>query len=87
MKHLERRLRNLELLRRKETLDAEPEGHSPQILLEKLRAMSQRFQAARDRGEDVPCANPGEVKEQLHALLEGYTNEKLPSGTAREIPR
>ena len=87
MKHLQRRLRNLELLRRKETLAEEPEGYSRQLLLEKLRGMSQRFQAARDRGEDVPCADPVEVKEQLRALLEGYANEKLLLGAEHETPR
>ena len=33
----------------------------PELLLEKLRAMIQRFQAARDRGEDVPYADPEEI--------------------------
>jgi hypothetical protein len=49
--------------------------------------MSQRLQAARDRGEDVPYVDPKEVKERLRALLEGYANEKLRSGAASEIPR
>ena len=71
----------------KETLDAEPEGHSRQILLEKLRAMSQRFQAARDRGEDVPYADPAEVKEQLRALLEQHEKEKQQLYTPSETLR
>ena len=87
MKHLQRRLRNLELLKLKERLAAEPEGYWGQLLREKLDAIGRRLQAARDRGDDVPYADPAEVKEQLRALLEGYANEKLPSGAANETPR
>jgi len=39
-------------------------------LMERLEVMSQRLQAARDRGEYVPTVDVGEVKARLRAVLE-----------------
>jgi hypothetical protein len=49
---------------------AQPEGESKRLLMERIEAISQRQQAARDRGEYVPRAEVGEVKARLRACLE-----------------
>jgi hypothetical protein len=38
--------------------------------MERIEAMSQRIQAARDRGEYVPQVDVGEIKQRLRAFLE-----------------
>jgi hypothetical protein len=68
---LQRRLQKLESRSLAHTLAAQPEGESKRLLMERIEAISQRQQAARDRGEYVPRAEVGEVKARLRACLEG----------------
>jgi hypothetical protein len=68
--NLRRRLRKLELHRQEHRLDTQPEGYWKRLLMERLEVMSQRLQAARDRGEYVPQVDVGEVKQRLRAFLE-----------------
>ena len=69
---LQRRLQKLELRSLAHTMDAQPEGYWKRLLMERLEVMSQRLQAARDRGEYVPPGDVGHVKEWLRAWLDRY---------------
>ena len=71
MTNLERRLQKLELRSLSYGLDAQPDGYWKRLLMERIEAIRQRLQAARDRGEYVPTVEVGEVKARLRALLEG----------------
>jgi hypothetical protein len=67
---LQRRLQKLELRSLAHGLDAQPEGYWKRLLMERIEAISQRIQVARDRGEHVPRIEVGEVKERLRACLD-----------------
>ena len=71
MTNLQRRLQKLELRSLSYGLDAQPDGYWKRLFMERIEAISQRLQAARDRGVDVPRIEVGEVKARLRALLEG----------------
>ena len=68
---LQRRLQELEDRSLAHTLAAQPEGYSKRLFMERIEAISQRLQAARDRGVYMPQIEVSEVKERLRALLEG----------------
>jgi hypothetical protein len=67
---LQTRLQKLELRSRAHRLDAQPEGYWKRLLMERIEAMSQRIQAARDCGEYVPQVDVGEIMQRLGAFLE-----------------
>jgi hypothetical protein len=70
MTSLQRRLQKLELRSPEYILAAQPDGEAKRFVIARIEAMSQRIQAARDRGEYVPTVDVGEVKERLRAVLE-----------------
>ena len=71
MSGLQRRLQKLKLRSRAHTLAAQPDGYWKRLLIERLKARSERIQAARDRGEYVPQVEVGEVQQRLRAWLDG----------------
>jgi hypothetical protein len=71
MASLRTRLQKLGLRSRAHISDAQPEGYWKRLLMERIEAISQRQQAARDRGEYVPRIEASEVKARLRAFLEG----------------
>ena len=73
---LQRRLEKLELRSRAHTLAAQPDGESKRLFMEKIEAISQRLQAARDSGVYMPRIEVGEVKERLRACLEDMRRER-----------
>ena len=68
---LQTRLQKLELRSRAPRLDEQPEGYWKRLLMERIEAISQRQQAARDRSEYVAPVDVAYVKERLRACLEG----------------
>jgi hypothetical protein len=82
-----RRLEKLELRSWAHGLDAQPEDYWKRILIEKIEAISQRQQAARDRGEYVPRAEVGEVKARVRALLEERAYNASSPENGRETMR
>jgi hypothetical protein len=67
---LQTRLQKLERRSLTHGLAARPDGESKRLLMERIAAIRQRLQAARDRGEYVPTVDAGEVKQRLRAVLE-----------------
>ena len=76
MTSLQRRLQKLELRNLAYGLDARPDGEAKRFLMERIDAMRQRIQAARDRGEYVPTVDVGEVKARLRAVLEDMRSKR-----------
>ena len=76
MTSLQRRLQKLELRSRAHSLDAQPDGYWKRLFMERIEAIRQRLQAARDRGEYVPTVDVGEVKQRLRACLEDMRSKR-----------
>jgi hypothetical protein len=76
---LQRRLQKLELRSLAYGLDAQPEGYWKRLLIARIEAISQRQQAARDRGVYMPPVDVGEVKQRLRACLEDMRRERARS--------
>jgi hypothetical protein len=70
MTSLQRRLQKLELRSLAYGLAGQSDGESKRFVMERIEAIRQRIQAARDRGEYVPTVDVGEVKARLRAVLE-----------------
>jgi len=84
---LHRRLRRLEADRSlKASLLVETGTYYRQLLAERIRAIGTHFDAARERGEEVPTADPEEVKEMLRIRF-GWPNESLPPSIASASPQ
>ena len=73
---LQRRLQKLESRSLSYGLAVQPAGYSKRLFMERIEAMSQRIQAARDRGEYVPTVDVGEVKQRLRAVLEDMRSKR-----------
>ena len=73
---MQRHLQKLELRNLAYGLDARPDGESKRFLMERIAAIRQRLQAARDRGEYVPRIGVAEVKERLRAVLEDIRSKR-----------
>jgi hypothetical protein len=73
---LQRRLQKLGLRSLAYGLDAQPDGESKRLSMERIEAISHRIQAARDRGEYVPQVKVGEVKQRLRACLEDMRSKR-----------
>jgi hypothetical protein len=76
MTSLQRRLQKLELRSLAYRLTVQPDGEAKRFLIARIEAISQRIQAARDRGEYVPRVELGEVKQRLRACLEDMRRER-----------
>ncbi len=74
---LHRRLKKLEAERLlKADLLRESQTGARQLLLDRIRMIGKHFDAARERGEEVPTADPEEVMEMLRSRF-GWPNESL----------
>ena len=76
MTSLQRRLQKLELRSLAYRLAAQPDGEAKRFVIARIEAIRQRIQAARDRGENVPTVDIGEVKARLRACLAAQTPER-----------
>ena len=76
MTNLQRRLQKLELRSIAYGLAERPDGEAKRFLIARIQAIRERLQAARDRGEYVPTADVGQVKERLRAVLEDIRRRK-----------
>jgi hypothetical protein len=75
---LHRRLRKLEVYQSlKADLLVETGTFYRDLLAERIEAIGQHWDAARERGEEVPVADPEQVVEMLRCRF-GWTN--LPAG-------
>jgi len=84
---LHRRLKKLEADRsHKLSLLRESETGARELLLERIRTIGKHFDAARERGEEVPTADPEEVKEMLRIRF-GWPNESLLPPIASASPQ
>ena len=57
-------------------LAAQSDGDAKRFLIARIEAISQRIQAARDRGEYVPTVDVGEVEQRLRAVLEDMRSKR-----------
>ena len=79
---LHRRLRKLEVCQSLSANSFLATGTSyPQLLAERIEAIHQHWNAARERGEEVPAADPQQVAEMLRCRF-GWTRESPASASA-----